>query len=98
MIRHNDDVDEFHLDLFDPVCLHHEISAEHNLVIMVFSTPWMMLNHARAYNSGVPVQLVYDATGSITDCAGRDRSGGLVRAALDRPSEWKVAIGQYILQ
>ena len=69
VIRHNDEADAFHLDLFDPVCLHHEISAEHNLVIMVFSTPWMMLNHARAYNSGVPVQLVYDATGSITDCA-----------------------------
>jgi hypothetical protein len=65
VIRHNDDADEFHLDLFDPVCLHHEISAEHNMVIMVFSTPWMMLNHARAYNSGVPVQVVYDATGSI---------------------------------
>ena len=28
-----------------------------------------MLNHARAFNSGVPVQLVYDATGSITDVA-----------------------------
>ena len=69
VIRHNDEADAFHLDLFDPVCLHHEISAEHNLVIMVFSTPWMMRNHARAYNSGVPVQLVYDATGSITDCA-----------------------------
>ena len=56
---HNDESDEFHLDLFDPVCLHHEISAEHNMVIMVFSTPWMMLNHSRAYNSGVPVQVVY---------------------------------------
>ena len=29
----------------------------------------MLLNHARAFNSGVPVQLVYDATGSITDVA-----------------------------
>ena len=29
----------------------------------------MLLNYARAFNSGVPVQLVYDATGSITDVA-----------------------------
>ena len=38
-------------------------------MIMVFSTPQMLLNHARAFNSGVPVQLVYDATGSKTDVA-----------------------------
>ena len=31
----------------------------------------MMLNHAHAFNSGVPVQVVYNATGSVTDCAVR---------------------------
>jgi len=66
---HNDDSSQYHLNLFYPVCLHHDIRAEHNIVIMVFSTLWMLLNHARVFNSGVPVQLVYDATGSITDVA-----------------------------
>ena len=66
---HNDKSSQYHLTLFDPVCLHHQICAENNIVIMVFSTQWMLLNHARALNSGVPVQLVYDATGSITDVA-----------------------------
>jgi len=69
VLRHNDESDQFHLDLCDPVCLHHEICADHDPAIMVVSTPWMMLNHARAFNSGVPVQVVYDATGSVTDCA-----------------------------
>ena len=50
---HNDDASQYHLNLFDPVCLHHDIRAEHNIVIMVFSTQWMLLNHARAFNSGV---------------------------------------------
>ena len=69
ILNHNDDARQYHLNLFDPVCLHHEIRAEHNIVIMVFSTLWMLLNHTRVSNSGVPVQLVYDATGSITDVA-----------------------------
>ena len=32
--------------------LYHYIRVEHNIVIMVFSTVWMLLNHACAFNSG----------------------------------------------
>jgi len=34
----------------------------------------------------------------MAERGGRDSSGGLVRAAWDRASEWKVATGQYILR
>ena len=67
--KHNDDASQYHLDFFDPLCLHHEIRTEHNIVMMVFLTLWMLLDHASAFNSGVPVQLIYHATGCITHVA-----------------------------
>jgi len=52
--NHHNDASQYHLNLFGPVCLHHEIRAEHNIVIMEFPTQWMLLSHARAFNSAVP--------------------------------------------
>ncbi len=54
-----------HLQLHDPICLGNQL--EKGGTYANFSTPFLLLNPARAVNSGWPLQLGFDATGRLSD-------------------------------
>ena len=60
--KHNEEEDGFHLDLFAPVVLAHEIEAARDIIHINISSPWWLLNAFRAINSGWAFQLNADAT------------------------------------
>ena len=54
-----------HLELHQPICLGHQFAK--GVRFANFSTPFLLLNAARAVNSGWPVTLGFDASGSMSN-------------------------------
>jgi hypothetical protein len=46
--KHNDPADSYHLPLFDFVIIGREVTAERDLLILNFSSAWMLATHARS--------------------------------------------------
>ena len=65
LVEEHNRPDGKHLQLHDPVCVGYQFRE--GVKYANFSTPFLLLNPARAVNSGWPLQLGFDATGSLSD-------------------------------
>ena len=65
--KHNDRADEYHLTMFDTMCLGYQVDSSSNIVYLVLSNTWMMFNIVRALISGWPMELQGDGSPKVSD-------------------------------
>ena len=63
--RHNDPDNDYHIDMFETVCIGHDIEAETNVIFIALTNIWMLCEIARIKNSGWALQIQGDGTFKI---------------------------------
>ena len=60
--RHNAADNEYHLDMFETVCIGHDIEADSNVIFIALTNIWMLCEIARIKNSNWALQIQGDGT------------------------------------